>query len=325
MTSNTGFLLCQLWMGNLEPYMTESFIMTAFQRMGESPQNVKVMRNKYTGEPAGYCFVHFSTDEAALNAMHKLNGKLIPNTTNPPVRFKLNHAGTTGRPSLDREFSLWVGDLTPEVDDYTLYRTFAARYPSIRTAKVILDNTGYSKGYGFIRFANEDEQKSCLTQMNGYKGLGGKPIKISNAVPKAHRFTTSVTTHTTPTTTTTTAYATSQDYSQYYDPSYWQNYSAWQQGYYDTSADPSASTVHMQATQDYLQSMNVYSAVQPVDETTNAADDMELVEHNVPVDVEKLNRELIERDYCLWDALESSKWLPVEGLDCTDMSNYKYA
>lgn len=52
---------------------------------------------------------------------------------------------------------------------------------------VILDNAGYSKGYGFIRFANEEEQKNCLVQMNGYKGLGSKAIKISNAVPKPHR------------------------------------------------------------------------------------------------------------------------------------------
>jgi hypothetical protein len=39
-------------------------------------------------------------------------------------------------------------------------------------------------------------------------------------------------------------------------------------------------------------------------------------EHNIPLDVEKMNRELIDRDYNFWDALESSKWLPVEGLEC---------
>lgn len=37
----------------------------------------------------------------------------------------------------EREFSLWVGDLTPEVDDYTLYKTFAGRYQSIKAAKGI--------------------------------------------------------------------------------------------------------------------------------------------------------------------------------------------
>ena len=49
--------------------------------MGENPTSVKHKKNKFTGEPAGYCFVHFPTDEMALNAMHKLNGKVIPQTT----------------------------------------------------------------------------------------------------------------------------------------------------------------------------------------------------------------------------------------------------
>ncbi|XP_024879759.1 tRNA selenocysteine 1-associated protein 1-like, partial [Temnothorax curvispinosus] len=158
-------VLCQLWMGGLEPYMTESFIMNAFHKMSEQPQTVKVMRNRYTGEPAGYCFVHFPTDEMALDAMHKLNGKVIPGS-NPPVRFRLNHASTTGKPAAEREFSIWVGDLSTDVDDYSLYRAFAAKYNSIRTAKVILDSSGFSKGYGFVRFANEEEQKNSLITMN---------------------------------------------------------------------------------------------------------------------------------------------------------------
>lgn len=69
--------------------MTESFVMNSFQRMGETPQTVKVMRNRYTGEPAGYCFVHFATDEIALDAMHKLNGKIIPGT-NPVSKVCLS-------------------------------------------------------------------------------------------------------------------------------------------------------------------------------------------------------------------------------------------
>ena len=34
---------------------------------------------------------------------------------------------------------------------------------------VILDTNGFSKGYGFVRFADEDEQKDALLQMNGFK------------------------------------------------------------------------------------------------------------------------------------------------------------
>ncbi|KAK4883779.1 hypothetical protein RN001_000050 [Aquatica leii] len=291
---------CQLWMGSLEPYMTETFITTAFRKMGENPLNVKVMRNKFTGEPAGYCFVHFATDEEAIDAMHKLNGKPISGT-NPVVRFRLNNASNTGRNLLDREFSVWVGDLSPDVDDYNLYRVFSSKYNTIKTAKVILDNSGFSKGYGFVRFGSEDEMKDALMNMNGFVGLGTKALKICNAVPKPKG---SVTTTTGASTTTTTTFTTaSTDYTQYYDPStYWQNYASWQTGYYDQGDGT-------QAPHEVYNSTDV-NAVHHVDRREE--DELELIEHSLPLDVDKLNREAMDQDSNLWDALESSKWIPVE-------------
>jgi RNA recognition motif-containing protein len=41
-----------------------------------------------------------------------------------------------------------------------------------------LDETGTSKGFGFIRFGNEIEQQTALTSMQGITGLGAKPIKV---------------------------------------------------------------------------------------------------------------------------------------------------
>lgn len=38
-------------------------------------------------------------------------------------------------------------------------------------------------------------------------------------------------------------------------------------------------------------------------------------EHNTKLDVDNSNRELTQRDYNLWDALECSKWMPVECYD----------
>ena len=49
---------------------------------------------------------------------------------------------------------------------------------------VVLDDSGCSKGFGFIRFNNEVEQQTAMTSMNGMSGLGGKPIKVSVAVNK---------------------------------------------------------------------------------------------------------------------------------------------
>lgn len=86
---------------------------------------------------------------------------------------------------------------------------------------MILDNSGFSKGYGFVRFGSEEEMRDSLINMNGYIGLGTKSLKISNAVPKPKGDTPGGTVDTTP----------PSNYNQYYDASsYWQNYAAnWQQ------------------------------------------------------------------------------------------------
>lgn len=202
--------------------MTENFVISAFHKMGEHPQTVRLMRNKYTGEPAGYCFVNFLSDDQAIDAMHKLNGKPIPGT-NPVVRFRLNSASNSNKLlGNEREFSVWVGDLSPEVDDYNLYRVFSNKYSSIKTAKVILDSSGFSKGYGFVRFGVEEEQKSALYEMNGYIGLGSKALKICNAVPKPKSSATTADS-TTVAMSNLTQSNSMTDFSQYYDPSaYWQ-------------------------------------------------------------------------------------------------------
>lgn len=294
---------CQLWMGSLEPNMTESFIMAAFHRMGQRPLAVKVMRNKFTGEPAGYAFVHFQTDEEAIDAMHKLNGKPIPGTF-PIVRFRLNTASREARANMqqEREFSVWVGDLSPDVDDYSLYRVFASKYSSIKTAKVILDASGYTKGYGFVRFGNEEEQRNALYAMNGYTGLGSKPLKICTAVPKPKGATTS---QNQPAATATNAsYNSGTEYNQYYDPSaYWQNYSAWS-GYYG-QGDQSAVAAQPAAAVEVAQT--------PVAKLPS--DDLALVEHKKSIDVDQMNQEFLDPDLSLWDSLEASQWFPHECIE----------
>ncbi|XP_030556844.1 tRNA selenocysteine 1-associated protein 1 [Drosophila novamexicana] len=346
-SDNMTSVHCQLWMGSLESYMTENFIIAAFRKMGEDPTTVRLMRNKYTGEPAGYCFVNFISDDHALDAMHKLNGKPIPGT-NPIVRFRLNSASNSYKlPGNEREFSVWVGDLSSDVDDYSLYKVFSSKYTSIKTAKVILDSLGFSKGYGFVRFGIEDEQKSALYDMNGYVGLGTKPIKICNAVPKPKAELSAALGNGgssygyggPSTTSTSSTSAGGADYSQYYDPTstYWQGYNAWQ-GYYEQGAAPSitdAAAYYQQAMsqshsnpQTLAQHAEAWSAQRsaqyeqqqqqqsaPLNSAAAAEEDYGLEEHKFVLDVEKLNRETIDSDRHLYDALESSKWLPIEQLE----------
>ena len=71
----------------LEQYMDEEFLQAALDQIGQKNViSIKVMRNKFSGESASYGFVNFDSDHHALMAMHKLNGKVIPNT-NPVIEI----------------------------------------------------------------------------------------------------------------------------------------------------------------------------------------------------------------------------------------------
>ncbi|KAI9719283.1 MAG: hypothetical protein M1812_003613 [Candelaria pacifica] len=171
-----------LWMGELEPWIDENFVRSVWFGMGEQV-NVKMIRDKFSGN-AGYCFVDFSTPAAAAKAL-TLNGSLIPNSNRP---FKLNWASGGGladrRDDRGPEFSVFVGDLGPEVNEYVLVSLFQGRFPSCKSAKIMTDPiSGLSRGYGFVRFSDEGDQQRALTEMQGVY-CGNRPMRISTATPK---------------------------------------------------------------------------------------------------------------------------------------------
>ncbi|KAI9053592.1 hypothetical protein LZ554_002546 [Drepanopeziza brunnea f. sp. 'monogermtubi'] len=82
------------------------------------------------------------------------------------------------------EYSIFVGDLGPEVNEYVLVSLFQARFPSCKSAKIMTDPiSGMSRGYGFVRFADEGDQQRALTEMQGVY-CGNRPMRISTATPK---------------------------------------------------------------------------------------------------------------------------------------------
>ncbi|EAS29010.3 mRNA binding post-transcriptional regulator [Coccidioides immitis RS] len=173
-----------LWMGELEPWIDENFIRNIWYQMGEQV-NVKMIRDKFSGSNAGYCFVDFATPAAAAKAL-SVNGTPMPNTNRP---FKLNWAtggGLSDRSREDRtpEYSIFVGDLGPEVNEYVLVSLFQSRFPSCKSAKIMTDPiSGMSRGYGFVRFSDETDQQRALTEMQGVY-CGNRPMRISTATPK---------------------------------------------------------------------------------------------------------------------------------------------
>lgn len=146
--------------------------------------SAKVIRNKQTQISDGYGFVEFVSRNAADRALQSCNGKVMPNTEQ---NFRLNWAtlGAGERRQDDGpDYTIFVGDLAADVTDYMLQETFKTVYTSVKGAKVVTDRaTGRSKGYGFVRFGDENEQLRSMTEMNG-QYCSSRPMRIGPAATK---------------------------------------------------------------------------------------------------------------------------------------------
>jgi len=285
-----------LWIGDLEPYMDENFVRMAFSVMGETVLSIRVFKEKY-GQRLGYGFVQFETETAASHALQRLNGKHMPNS-NPARKFKLNVSGAGRRSAGHPDFSLFVGGLSEEVDDNLLYRTFSTFFPTVSYAKVVTDNAGVSKGFGFVRFDTEESQQKALIEMQGYKGCGLSPLRVSLALSK-HR--------------EERGSEYGRNYNQYpnYDYQNWSgDYSQYYQNYQNNSQTAAYGGTQAPAQSTEFQSQSPAPPQQPQVDPA----DFEEEAHDVVMDKEGINMKIIQRAEEFHTALDDSRWLPLDGL-----------
>jgi len=78
---------------------------------------------------------------------------------------------------------LFVGGLSWTTNDDGLRQAFA-RFGDIDEAKVIFDReTGRSRGFGFVTFADDEAASDALAQLNG-ASIDGRTIKVNEAQEK---------------------------------------------------------------------------------------------------------------------------------------------
>ncbi|XP_054079420.1 tRNA selenocysteine 1-associated protein 1 isoform X2 [Rissa tridactyla] len=200
-------------------------------------------------------------------------------------RFKLNYATYGKQPDNSPEYSLFVGDLTPDVDDGMLYEFFVKVYPSCRGGKVVLDQAGVSKGYGFVKFTDELEQKRALTECQGAVGLGSKPVRLSVAIPKANR-------------------VKSMEYNQMYNYNYNQYYQQYHNYYAQWGYD--------QNTGSYSYSYPQYGYTQSTMQTYEEVGEDALEDPTPQLDVHEANKQFMEQSEELYDALMDCHWQPLD-------------
>ena len=175
-----------LHLGDLDVWMDEAYVRECCVRMGwEGVTSIKMIRG--SSPSSGYCFLTFPSAAHAGVVLAKFNA--APPTPMPRSgrTFKLNWGtGLPGvQPRWDGEHSVFVGDLPREVGEAELVALFTPLFPSTKSAKIMLDpSTGASRGYGFVRFADEGDRRRALQLgQNAGSGLAlhGRTLRISEA------------------------------------------------------------------------------------------------------------------------------------------------
>lgn len=82
--------------------------------------------------------------------------------------------------------NLFIGSLAYATNDDSL-KAFFETIGEVTSARVVTDReTGRSKGFGFVEFADEANNQKAVDALNG-KELDGRPINVSLARPKEDR------------------------------------------------------------------------------------------------------------------------------------------
>ncbi|NCC70797.1 RNA-binding protein [bacterium] len=82
--------------------------------------------------------------------------------------------------------NLFVGNFSWNMGEDDMRELFAP-YGELEDVKLIIDRmTGRSKGFGFVKFVNEEDAAKALAELND-KEVDGREIKITVARPREER------------------------------------------------------------------------------------------------------------------------------------------
>ena len=82
--------------------------------------------------------------------------------------------------------NLFIGSLAYSTNDESL-KAFFETIGEVKSARVATDrDTGRSRGFGFVEFADEANNQKAIDELNG-KELDGRAINVNEARPKEDR------------------------------------------------------------------------------------------------------------------------------------------
>merc|ERR1719440_2488587 len=183
-----------IFVKNLDEAVTEAELREQFGAFGEITSLALMMNEE--GKSKGFAFINFEAMDAARASVEEKNGF--------EYKGKAMYVGRAQKKSermaeLKEKFdkikqerinkyqgvNLYVKNLDENLED-DAFRVAFEEYGQITSCKVMRDDKGNGKGFGFVCYTPPEEATKAVTEMNG-KILASKPIYVALAQRKEQR------------------------------------------------------------------------------------------------------------------------------------------
>ncbi|KAL3320853.1 Polyadenylate-binding protein 4 [Cichlidogyrus casuarinus] len=171
-----------IFIKNLDKSITSSELYDTFEQFGKILSCKLAIDDK--GNSKGFGFVHYETEESAQKAIAYVNGKEIRNRLLyvGPFISKSERKSTGGAAKFN---NCYVKNFGEDMDDERFKKLFE-KYGEIKSACVMRNDQGVSKGFGFVCFEDPSAADAAVKEMDGSE-INGKPVYVGRAQRKEER------------------------------------------------------------------------------------------------------------------------------------------
>lgn len=174
-----NYPLASLYVGDLDPDVTEAQLYDRFSVAGQV-LSIRVCRDQITKQSLGYAYVNFHQPADAERALDTMNFDALGSR---PMRIMWSQRDPALRKS--GVGNVFIKNLDKTIDNKALYDTFST-FGNILSCKIMIDEHGNSRGYGFVHFETNEAAESAIKSVNNML-LNDKKVYVGRFMTRNQR------------------------------------------------------------------------------------------------------------------------------------------